>query len=116
MPGRSSQRFLPRPDQPISTMSGPRLSSRDSCRRTPRKRSGMAFGGSAQNREQLVLTFSRAGRAVAMQRSSQSIASLAAALAKAQIELSNPEKSLIGSIEGKERSEERRVGKEGRSR
>ena len=34
-----------------------------------------------------------------MQRSSQSIASLAAALAKAQIELSNPEKSLIGSIE-----------------
>ena len=36
-----------------------------------------------------------------MQRSSQSIASLAAALAKAQIELSNPEKSLIGSIEAK---------------
>jgi hypothetical protein len=36
-----------------------------------------------------------------MQRSSQSIASLAAALAKAQIELSNPEKSLIGSVEGK---------------
>ena len=35
-----------------------------------------------------------------MQRSSQSIASLAAALAKAQIELSNPEKSLVGSIEG----------------
>jgi hypothetical protein len=34
-----------------------------------------------------------------MQRSSDSIAALAAALAKAQIELSNPEKSLIGSIE-----------------
>src|ERR1700733_12621767 len=33
-----------------------------------------------------------------MQRSSESIASLASALAKAQIELSNPEKSLIGSI------------------
>ena len=33
-----------------------------------------------------------------MQRSSKSIASLASALAKAQIELSNPEKSLIGSI------------------
>ena len=33
-----------------------------------------------------------------MQRSSQSIASLAAALAKAQIELSNPEKSLVGTI------------------
>src|ERR1700733_1938502 len=33
-----------------------------------------------------------------MQRSSQSIASLAAALAKAQIELANPEKSLVGTI------------------
>jgi ERF superfamily len=33
-----------------------------------------------------------------MQRSSESIASLAAALAKAQIELSNPEKSLLGTI------------------
>jgi hypothetical protein len=36
-----------------------------------------------------------------MQRSSESIAALAAALAKAQIELSNPEKSMIGSVEGK---------------
>ncbi len=34
-----------------------------------------------------------------MQRSSDSIAALAAALAKAQIELSNPEKSLVGTIE-----------------
>jgi hypothetical protein len=34
-----------------------------------------------------------------MQRSSQSIAALATALAKAQIELTNPEKSLIGTIE-----------------
>ena len=34
-----------------------------------------------------------------MQRSSESIASLAGALAKAQIELANPEKSLVGSIE-----------------
>ena len=33
-----------------------------------------------------------------MQRSSESIASLAAALAKAQIELSNPEKSLVATI------------------
>jgi len=35
-----------------------------------------------------------------MQRSSESIAALAAALAKAQAELVNPEKSLIGSIKG----------------
>jgi hypothetical protein len=34
-----------------------------------------------------------------MQRSSPSIAALAAALAKAQIELANPEKSLVGTIE-----------------
>jgi hypothetical protein len=34
-----------------------------------------------------------------MQRSSPSIAALATALAKAQIELTNPEKSLIGRIE-----------------
>jgi hypothetical protein len=34
-----------------------------------------------------------------MQRSSPSIAALATALAKAQIELTNPEKSLIGVIE-----------------
>jgi hypothetical protein len=37
-----------------------------------------------------------------MQRQSESIAALAAALAKAQIALENPEKSLIGSIEAKE--------------
>ena len=36
-----------------------------------------------------------------MPRQSESIAALAAALAKAQIELQNPEKSLIGSIEAK---------------
>jgi hypothetical protein len=34
-----------------------------------------------------------------MQRSSPSIAALATALAKAQIELANPEKSMIGIIE-----------------
>jgi hypothetical protein len=42
-----------------------------------------------------------------MQRSSPSIAALATALAKAQIELANPEKSLVGTIElqGRERGE-----------
>jgi ERF superfamily len=38
-----------------------------------------------------------------MQRSSPSIAALATALAKAQIELTNPEKSLIGTIEPQDR-------------
>ncbi len=37
-----------------------------------------------------------------MQRSSECIASLAAALAKAQVELTNPEKSLIGTISSDE--------------
>jgi hypothetical protein len=44
-----------------------------------------------------------------MQRSSESIASLAAALAKAQIELANPEKSLIGAIETKDRDAPERL-------
>jgi hypothetical protein len=44
-----------------------------------------------------------------MQRSSESIGSLAAALAKAQIELANPEKSLIGSIETKDRNAPERL-------
>src|SRR5262249_36573773 len=39
-----------------------------------------------------------------MQRSSPSIAALATALAKAQIELANPEKSLIGTIEAQNRA------------
>ena len=39
-----------------------------------------------------------------MHRSSESIASLAAALAKAQSELVNPEKSLIGDASGRKRA------------
>ncbi len=43
-----------------------------------------------------LLSSTATARRAAMQRSSVSIASLAAALAKAQIELANPEKSLVG--------------------
>ena len=43
-----------------------------------------------------------------MQRSSNSIASLAAALAKAQVELVNPEKSLVGTIYADRAGQERR--------
>jgi hypothetical protein len=42
-----------------------------------------------------------------MQRSSPSIAALATALAKAQIELTNPEKSLIGTVEPRRGAVER---------
>src|ERR1700688_3955640 len=62
----------------------------------PRRRSAMASAPSDRNRAPSVST-SSAWRAV-MQRSSESIACLAAALAKAQAELTNPEKSLVATI------------------
>src|SRR6202790_3885903 len=61
-----------------------------------RRRSAMASEPSARNPAPSVST-SSAWRAV-MQRSSESIACLAAALAKAQAELTNPEKSLVATI------------------
>src|SRR5215471_14546098 len=104
MPGRSLRRSLPGPGRPIWSMSKPRPSSKASCRRTRKKRSGMAFGPSDPNLAPSVLILSPRSRV--MQRSSPSIAALAGALAKAQIELANPEKSLIGTVEagGGERS------------
>src|SRR5216683_6991926 len=62
----------------------------------PKRRSGMASGPSALNRA-LSALISRWRRSV-MQRSSQSIGAIAGALAKAQIELANPEKSLTATI------------------
>jgi len=56
------------------------------------------MAAAAANRARSVLIFSLARMAV-MQRSSPSIAALATALAKAQIELTNPEKSLVGTTE-----------------
>src|SRR5437773_633501 len=62
----------------------------------PRRRLAMGLGPSARNPAPSVLISLRSR---VMQRSSPSIAALATALAKAQIELTNPEKSLIGMIE-----------------
>src|SRR3984957_4248057 len=62
----------------------------------PKRRWATAFGPNAQNRAPSALTSSASREA--MQRSSSSIASLAAALAKAQGELVNPEKTLVGTI------------------
>src|SRR5437870_7700353 len=64
----------------------------------PRRRSGMGSGRAAQRQVPSVLMFS--SRGWPMHRSSESIAALAAALAKAQCELSNPEKSLVAIISG----------------
>src|ERR1700720_167547 len=62
----------------------------------PKRRSAMASAPSARNPAPSVSTSS--SRRAAMQQSSDSIASLAAALAKAQAELTNPEKSLVATI------------------
>src|SRR5690242_2894895 len=61
-----------------------------------KKRSAMVSGLSAQSLARSVSISSR-GRA-AMQRSSEMIGTIAAALAKAQAQLVNPEKSLVGTI------------------
>src|SRR5262249_55101567 len=62
----------------------------------PRKRPAMVSGPSVPNRVPLAL-ISRRWRA-AMQRSSESIGTIAAALAKAQAQLVNPEKSSVATI------------------
>src|SRR5229473_3510743 len=61
-----------------------------------RRQSGMACAPSARNPEPSASICSNWRSA--MQRSSESIGAIAAALAKAQIELTNPEKSLVATI------------------
>jgi hypothetical protein len=56
----------------------------------------MEYGPSAPNQVQSASIFSK--RREAMQRSSETIGTIAAALAKAQAQLVNPEKSLVGTI------------------
>src|SRR4051794_7018363 len=56
----------------------------------------MGFGPNARNRARLVLICRR--RRPVMQRSSETIGAIATALAKAQIELQNPEKSLTATL------------------
>src|SRR5580704_15635478 len=58
----------------------------------------MASGPNAPRQGPSVSISSPMRRGAAMQRSSSSIANLAAALAKAQISLVNPEKSLVATI------------------
>src|SRR5271169_5207189 len=62
----------------------------------PSRPSAMGCGPSARSQERSASTFW--GRRTAVQRSSPSIGNLAAALAKAQPELVNPEKSLAATI------------------
>src|SRR3984893_9930896 len=62
----------------------------------PRRRWGMGSGPSARNPVPLASTFMK--WRPNMQRSSESIGAIAGALAKAQVELTNPEKSLVATI------------------
>ena len=57
----------------------------------------MAFVPNGQNQARSASTLSKQ-RPAAMQRSSETIGTIAAALAKAQAQLVNPEKSLVGTI------------------
>src|SRR5713226_2538719 len=63
----------------------------------PKRLSAMASAPSGPNRARSALISLRR-RAAAMQRSSETIGTIAAALAKAQAQLVNPEKSLVGTI------------------
>src|SRR5215212_4900271 len=62
----------------------------------PRKRLAMESGPNARNPARSVSIFKR--RRPIMPRSSETIGAIAGALAKAQIELANPEKSLTATI------------------
>src|SRR5258706_3617394 len=62
----------------------------------PRRRWATASGQSAQNRARSASIWSRWRSP--MHRSSESVAAIATALAKAQTELSNPEKAMVGTV------------------
>src|SRR5712672_1303147 len=62
----------------------------------PRRRWATAFGRNAQNRVRSASIWS--SWRLVMHRSSESIGAIATALAKAQTELSNPEKAMVGTV------------------
>src|SRR5260370_17948327 len=62
----------------------------------PRRRWATVSGPNARNRVQSASIWSR--WRLVMHRSSESIAAIATALAKAQTELSNPEKAMVGTV------------------
>src|ERR1700745_789540 len=96
MPGRNLPMSLSGPGRRISSTRRPRPSSSGWCRRMRSKRSAMAFGPNAPHRA--ASAWISIKRRKAMQQSSSSIGVLAAALAKAQLALVNPEKSMIATI------------------
>src|SRR6516165_7038216 len=96
MPGPSLRQFFPEHTTHTRSTNEPKPSSKPLCLMTRNKPSVTASGQSAQSRAPSVLIGSL--MVALMQRYSESIAKLAAALAKAQGELINPEKSLTATI------------------
>src|SRR5580700_4090408 len=78
-------------------MRGPSPSSNAWCRKMLSKLSVMASAQSVRSRARLA-SISFKSRSNPMQRSSENIGTIATALAKAQAELTNPEKSLVATI------------------
>src|SRR5580693_3824549 len=97
MPGRSSPISLSTRGRRTSSMRAPNPSSNAWCRKMLSKLSVMASAQSVRSRARLA-SISFKSRSNPMQRSSENIGTIAAALAKAQAELTNPEKSLVATI------------------
>src|SRR5215217_6005462 len=79
----------------MSTTNGPRRSSRRLFQKMCARRLATAYARGGQNQGPSALILRRRRR---LMRSSESVAALASALAKAQAQLSNPEKSLTATV------------------
>src|SRR6185437_10617990 len=99
MHGPNLRLSMPARRRRMRSMSAPKLSLGALCPRMPTKRSATGFGPDGPNLARSLSISSRA-RTTAMQWSSKSFGRLAAALAKAQGELANPEKTLTATIHG----------------
>src|SRR6202453_2071532 len=95
MPGQNLLQSIRGPKRRILSTSRPRSSLRTWCRTMPNRPSAMASVPGGRNPAPSVSIFSPGRPGM---RASQSISNLAAALAKAQIELVNPERSLTATI------------------
>src|SRR3984893_9789798 len=96
MRGRNFPTSSDAPATLTSSTKRPGQSSKLSCPRTPKKPSDMGCGPNVRNPARLALIFWT--RRPPMQRSSESLAALACALAKAQAQVVNREKSLSATI------------------
>src|SRR3981189_791031 len=95
-PGRNLQDYFGTPERLTPNTNALRSNSRSWCRRMPRRRWATAFGRNAQNQARSASIWSR--WRLVMHRSSGSVAAIATALAKAQTELTNPEKAMVGTV------------------